>query len=118
MLAHFRTRIDLGVSLGLLLIFGSSGLVKSPVKLMSASATLMTGWGLLLYGCANYSKAKGQSEWYGLLAVFFLPGLVALSLLRDRSKSERAWVITTSEIDSALPRTLPVRLSNKLPTSS
>lgn len=109
MLAKYQSKINVGVSLGVFLIFGSSGLVKSPLELVSGFASLMTGWALLLYGCASYAKAKGHSEWYGLLALLFVPGMVVLTLLRDKYKDGRAWTMTTdgTETVSDLPSRLP-----------
>jgi hypothetical protein len=109
MLSKYQSKINVGVSLGVFLIFGSSGLVKSPLRFVSGFATLMTGWALLLYGCASYAKAKGHSEWYGLLAVFFVPGMVVLTLLKDKYKGGRAWTMTKDGTVtlSGLPDRLP-----------
>jgi hypothetical protein len=101
MLAQYRTKINVGVSLGVFLILGCSGLAKSPLRIVSAFATLMTGWSLLLYGCAYYARAKGHSEWLGLLGLLFLPGMLILILLRDKNKSGRAWWVTRVGFETA-----------------
>jgi hypothetical protein len=70
-------------------------------------------------GCANYAKAKGHSEWYGLLAFFFLPGLIVLMLLKDRYKHGSAWSMTMAgvETETGQPDRLPlvpIRCSSQL----
>jgi hypothetical protein len=114
LLTQYRTKINVAVSFGVILIFGSGGPAKPSLRLVAGLAPLMTGWALLLYGCANYAKAKGHSEWFGLLAVFFLPGMLALVLLRDRYKDGRPWNMTRAgtETESGLPAKLPSLLAS------
>jgi dipeptide/tripeptide permease len=48
----------------------------------------ITGFGLFIYGCVNYVKAKGWHWAFGLLGVFSLLGLLILYFLPDKNKAK------------------------------
>lgn len=88
MLTEYKTKINVGVGLGVVLMFGSGNLLRQPEQFITGLGMFVSGWALLLYGCANYAKAKGYSEWYGLFGLLLLPGVVVLALFNDRCKDD------------------------------
>ena len=68
-----------------------AGLVMGPKDVDHESFTplvlaLLIGGTLLCFiGFGYYAKAKGRSMAWGALGFFSFPGLIALSLLKDRS---------------------------------
>jgi hypothetical protein len=93
LIAHYRTKSNIGIGLGLVLQFGSVAMVTmlqhSAGRTMSV-ATLglfvmirLFAIALFIWGCCMYAKAKGRSAGLGAFGLLSLIGLIVLACLKD-----------------------------------
>lgn len=61
---------------------------ESEMYSLLGSVVFIIGFLMFLYGCINYTKAKGYGWIVGLLGLFNLLGLIVLVLLPDKNKNE------------------------------
>jgi len=54
-----------------------------------ATACLLGGLGLFVWGCMNYAEGKGHSKWLGLLGLATCLGLIILIVLPDHHKESK-----------------------------
>ncbi len=89
MLAEYKRNTNIGVGLGIV------GEIVGRVLWQSGSVApgtiiLIAGFMVFIWGCSQYSKAKGHSPWFGAFGVLSLIGLLVLFFLTDRHKEVRA----------------------------
>ena len=88
MLQEYKKNTNIGIGIGfVLLIIGSicygEGLAVRIVCLIIP----FIGAAAFIWGCFNYAKGKGYSQWFGLLGLLFLVGLLILVTFPDKHKS-------------------------------
>lgn len=92
MLPEYTRRANIGGVIGWLMItFGAAQ--ATPILLPSSLQGLVVvalGIPLFVWGCAQYSMAKGHSPYWGAFGLLWLPGFVVLLFLPDRHKSTPA----------------------------
>lgn len=106
MLAENKRNANLGVGIGfVLLVLGRGIQVLVKEMAMVSFPFLLAGLGLFAWGCFNYMKGKGHSQWLGLLGLTFV-GLIIMAFLPDKHKdtaSEKKGV----SLHQASPETPP-----------
>lgn len=121
-----QSNAEMGVLGGILLMLLGSGLSQyaREVVLLGA-AVLLCGWGLMIWGAANYMKWKGYSAWLGLLGLLLLPGLIILACFPNRMKNigspfqpatkSTSWVVAVVLVAAVLFIALPIAAYLALP---
>ena len=95
MIAHYKTKANMGIGIGLILQFGSVGLMVmlssggsklGPTDVAAILAARFIGLVAMIWGCCMYAKAKGYSAGFGALGLLNLIGLIVLACLKDQCK--------------------------------
>lgn len=87
MLAEGKRNANLGVGIGVVLLALGGG-IQALVEGMTAVVLpfLLIGLALFMWGCFNYMKGKGHSQWLGLLGLTFI-GLIIMVCFPDKHKN-------------------------------
>lgn len=81
MLPINQRNTNIGVGIGILVqIVGNMIMKENPLGLIIA----LVGVGFFIWGCFNYAKGKGYSQFLGLFGLLWLIGLIILAVLPDK----------------------------------
>ena len=87
MLAKYKTTTGVGIILGLLLqIAGRVVAMQGPALAYAGLGVTLVGLIVFVFGCISYAKGKGHSQWWGLLGLFSIFGLIVLAFFTDRHR--------------------------------
>lgn len=89
MLSQYKTRTNIGVGLGILTIPFGKFFMYSPnnAVVLCGLALWIAGVVLLIWGCGQYAKGKGFSQWWGILGLLYILGFLILFFFPDRNKA-------------------------------
>jgi hypothetical protein len=83
-----KSSAEMGVLGGIFLMFMGSGLSQHAREVfLLGTAVFFGGWGLMIWGAANYMRWKGYSAWLALLGLLLLPGLIILACFPNKMKN-------------------------------
>ena len=88
MIAEKLKKSNIGVGIGIVLEIAGRVLTASGAPLIFLGIPiLVAGVVIFIWGCFNYSEAKGYSRYLGFLGVASCIGLIVLILLPDKCKN-------------------------------
>lgn len=86
MLPHFKRNTNLGVGIGVVLQVASRVLANNGAGGIGF-VVLIVGLTAFIWGCGQYAKATGYSQWFGAPGLLSIIGLIVLVLFPDRHKN-------------------------------
>lgn len=88
MLKGSKLKTNVGIGAGWVTLLVGSSMARAPSSShpMLAIAVLVVGAAFFIWGCAQYSKGKGHSAYWGALGLLWIFGLVVLFFFKDRNK--------------------------------
>jgi hypothetical protein len=84
MIAEKAKKSNIGIGVGILVEIAGRLLLVSGATPLLGIAVLVSGIGLMIWGCFNYAEAKGYPQVVGLLGLCSILGLIVLVLLPDK----------------------------------
>lgn len=88
MLQEYKTNTNIGVGIGLISQIAGRVIINESEHLALVGLLLLVGGVIaFIWGCFNYMKGKGYSQWLGLLGVFSIIGLIIMVFFPDKHKA-------------------------------
>jgi hypothetical protein len=90
-LAGYTRKTNIGVGIGIVLEIAGRSMAHNPEPMRSiAGIIILIGAVAFIWGCAQYSKGKGFSPWFGFFGLLSIIGLIVLALFPDKHKVSKA----------------------------
>jgi len=89
MLVEYKKKANLWLIIGFVVWLAGNavkGTAQGQPVQMFGYGLFLVGMGMFIYGCMNYVKAKGYNQYWGLLGLLNLIGLIVLAILPDKNK--------------------------------
>jgi hypothetical protein len=87
MLKQYKRTTNIGVGIGFVLLTLGRYLSMSGTSELLTLPVGLSGLVLFLWGCGQYARAKGYSQWWGALGILYILGLIILFFFPDRHKA-------------------------------